>query len=82
MVMTVLNAGQFLSNAFASSLVKNVSSPGLPLPFYTALNAMRTLLTTMRTTVPYERFVAGIWPLIMHTMIALFLTMDALCANA
>jgi hypothetical protein len=76
MAATVLNVGQYQSNASTSSLIKNISSLGLPLLSHTVSNAIRTHLTIMRITAPCGRSVAGALPLTMHTMTALFLTTD------
>jgi hypothetical protein len=77
MDMTVLNVGQFQSDASASSLARNVSGPGPPLPSHTASNAMRTRPTTTKMTALCGKSVAGASLLIMHTMTAPLLTMDA-----
>jgi hypothetical protein len=77
MVTTALNVEQSRSDAFASFLDKNVSGLGPPPLSHTASNAMRIHLTTTKMTATYGKFVAGVLPLIMHTMTALPLTMDA-----
>jgi hypothetical protein len=77
MDVTVLNVEQFRSDAFASFLVRNVSSLDPPLPSRTASNAMRTRPTTTKTTALYGRSVAGASLLIMRITIAPLLTMDA-----
>jgi hypothetical protein len=78
MVVTVLNAGQYQSDAFASSLVRNVNDPDLLPLSHTASNATRTHPITMRTIAPCGRFAAGVLPLTMHTMTVPLLTTDVL----
>jgi hypothetical protein len=82
MDVTVSNVGQFRSDAFTSSPVRNVSGPGPPLPSHTASNVTRTHLTTTRMIAPCGRSVTGALLLTMHTMTAPLLTMDVSQRNA